>query len=83
MSELSTFINPTMRQQLAFCKTSVFLIMGVTGLVISTDGMSFLSSLVLQLHSPPPLCLTPAQLGCVAQAWEWCGVSGRLVRCIF
>lgn len=57
MSELSTFITPNTRQLLTFCKTSVFLIMGVTGLVISTDGVSCLSSLVLQLPSPPPLCL--------------------------
>lgn len=57
MSELSIFITPNMRQRLTFWKTSVFLIMGVTGLVISADGMSCLSSLVLQLPSPPPLCL--------------------------
>lgn len=61
MSELSTFITANMRQWLTFCKTSVFLIMGVTGLIVSTDGMSCLSSLVLQL---PSLLLCASPLHC-------------------
>lgn len=78
MSELSTFIIPNMRQQLTFCKTSVFLIMGVTGLVISTDGMSGAGAPFPSSSVPPPCAA-----GCVTQAWKWCGVSGSLVRCIF
>lgn len=45
-SNLSAFIPPNMRQWLTFCKTSVFLITGVTGLVISTDDLSCSSSSV-------------------------------------
>lgn len=84
-SKLSAFIPPNMRQRLTFCKTSVFLITGVTGLVISTDGMSCSSSSVPQLPSLPPLqhpsplhsCVCDSVLGLV-----WC-VWGRLGSCIF
>lgn len=70
MSELSTFITANMRQWLTFCKTSVFLIMGGTGLVISADGVSCWSSLVLQL---------PSLLVCASPLHCWLCDSGLAV----
>lgn len=71
-----------MRQQLTFCKTSAFLITGVTGLLI-TNGTACSSSSVPQLPSPPPLRRPPCTAVCVIQGWDWRGVWGRLVSCIF
>lgn len=82
MSKLPAFTPPKIRQRLTFCKTSVFLIAGVTGLVITTDGTSCSSSWVSQLPSPPPLCHPPAQLRVYFRV-KTGAVWGRLVSCIF